>query len=174
MKNLTMLLSIVLISSCSSLSGLGQSNSFISLSDIEEIKLGEATRTDIERRFGRPESEISISNNEYALIFCRKVKNKCWQRASFTLQKKSNIVLASMWLPNSTDELKDISFAKARFPKAKFQYKEKGWVGHEYSDDAAFSDESLGVAIDIRRTSQKVDAISFILPQEKRTPATSR
>ena len=90
-------------------------------------------------------------------------------------RKGTNILLVSMWLLNSTDRLKDIQMAKARFPKViNFQYKEKGWEGHEYSDDAFFSDHALGVTIDIRIASQKVDAISFILPQEKRTPATSR
>jgi hypothetical protein len=140
--------------------------------DIQNIKLGTDTKRDLETRFGKADSEFSVSETDFAMVYNRPFESgRSYQKASFVLSKKSNVVFTALWIPDEKDPLKIAINAKRYFKSAHFTSTPRGWVGHhEYIDDLTLNDEALGVSIELYHSNQKVTSIAFDLPV-KRVPA---
>jgi len=164
---------ICLLSSCASIPPV-DSTKKISFTDIEQIKLGETTQTDLEQRFGKPVKIVRINDQLTGVIYDEFNGKEMIQKASFNIENNTKTVSGVLWIPSSSDVLSNIAEAKKYFKNGHFITKVvKRTAVHESFDDVYLMDDSLGISMSVYPSKQRVNSIMVGLPTEHRTPAVS-
>jgi|GEM_PF-4655929 len=146
-------------SSCSSVAVPHKSPS-MTLQDVEQIKLGEDSRQNLETKFGMPSEEHSIDSDHIVIFYD--------QQASFVISKKNDRVLTALWIPSQNDELRDLKKLKSHFDRARFSIqKQARSVPNESTLEYSLVDRNAGISIDVSKTNQKVSSVSFSLPSNR-------
>ena len=143
----------------------------IGLTDLEGLRPGQATARELKEALGEPGQTIALSATEESWIYREPHGPSYWQRASFTVDKTNGSILASVLLLNDSDPLHDLGQAIRHFETSRFTIKGEGWIkGHEYSDNADYSDPVNGISMTVRRARKTVSEISFWLPSSAHAP----
>ena len=161
---------LVLLCSCSTLP-LSAPQRTIALTDMERMRPGHATLIELKATLGDPAQKIATSTKEDTWVYTEPHGQSNWQRASFTIDKKSGTVLASVFLLNETDSLHDLDQAIQHFSSSRFVISEEGWVsGHEYSGNANYSDPINGISMTVKKARNTVSEVGFWQPLNTRVP----
>ena len=168
------LLTLALLSACSTAS-ISPARRPITLSDLERLRPGRATIQELRLELGAPEETINDSASEEVWVYNEPHGELNWQRASFTIDKRSGEILASVLLLREADTLHDLDQATRYFSASHFVIKDEGWSKRrEYSDDTEYSDSVNGISMTVRRTRNTVSDIGFWQPSKAQAPLAAR
>jgi len=147
---------------------LGVSPRPIKLAHLEALRPGKATSVELRESLGEPGRTIAVSALEEAWVYSEPRGPANWQRASFTIDKRSGSILASVLILNEEDPQHELGQAIRYFSKSRFVIKDEGWInGHHHSDNANYSDRVNGVSMTVRKVRNTVSEISFWLPSDE-------
>ena len=156
---------LISLCSCSTTAPNHAARRPIELSDMERLRPGQVTTRELRNALGAPEQTITTSATEETWVYNEPHGQSSWQRASFTVDKRSGAVLASVMLLNDSDPLCNLDQAIRHFSTSRFEIKDEGWVyGREYSDNADYSDPVNGVSMTVRKARKTVSDIGFWQP----------
>lgn len=169
------LIFLVALCSCATAAPHGAARRPIELADMERLRPGQTTARELRSALGDPGQTIAMSATEETWVYSEPHGQSNWQRASFTLDKRSGTILASVLLLNDSDSLCQLDQAIHHFSTSRFDVKDEGWIhGREYSDNADYSDSVNGISMTVRKTRKTVSDISFWQPSDARAPIAAQ
>ena len=158
------LLLLASLCACSTVS-TSVSHRKIELIDMEHLRPGRASSIELKGALGAPAQTIATSSQEDTWIYTEPHGQENWQRASFTIDKKSGSILSSVLLLNDEDLLHDLNKAIDHFNASRFIINEEGWINnHEYSGNSEYSDPVNGISLTVKKTRKTVSEIGFWQP----------
>lgn len=151
----------------------------ISIHDLELLRPGSATATQLKSKFGAPNRTLPLKGKDRAFdIWAYELTDNSGasREANFVIERQSGLLFSSSWVPAASDPLAHLDSALQYFNASKFTAKDVGWIAnHEYSGDAVYSDTSTGISMYVRKAHRDIVSISFERPQpdplaERRKP----
>lgn len=129
----------------------------ISLQEVENLKIGVADRSLIEKTLGKPQR---IVNNF--------PPNEIWVQSSYvtlTFDAKG-ILIGAVWVPNGDEPLTTLAQILSHYKDCKFAVAREGWdkLGHHFSDDVHYFDYTKGIGFVVHSKDQTVSLVSFGQP----------
>jgi hypothetical protein len=168
------LLFVFSLSACSTAT-LNASRRPIDLATLERLPPGRTTVRELKSTLGDPAETIATSAEEESWVYNEPHGESDWQRASFTVDRKSGIILTSILVLNETDQINTLDQAIRYFSGSSFVIKDEGWINsHWYSDNVFYSDPVHGIAMTVRKSHKDVSDIGFFMPSTERVPIAAQ
>lgn len=161
------LILLFFLTACSSFSK-NSFNYFNSYEGAKSFRIGQDSKSDIQKKMGIPFNEIS--NNESDILVYVDPSTDL-QRYSFSFSKKSGLLTNVLWMPSSKDKEKTLQFTKELFKDARFEETvEKVRYHQAIPTESTLTDRKNGISILYDIPTKSVQAISFS-ENESRLPA---
>ena len=140
----------------------------IAISDIRNLKVGQASKAEVESLLGKPQQIVLKFKPNEVWIYKTPEGN---QTASVAFNENSSLI-GAVWVAASDKDAISLQKALSLFQQSKFKVQKEGWdkQGHFYSDDAYYRDERNEISFTVNAHDQSVTTIAFGA-SELRTPA---
>jgi hypothetical protein len=173
MKHVYKLIFLLLLTSCSTLSG--HSPRAIFFADIEKLEIEKTTQAQILQTFGKPSKVSFRSKSNEAWVYDGILPNGATaQKASFSF--KDGILVGALWIPYESDAFQNIETLQNHFKGMKFIREVEGWdkKGHSYSNDANYYDLKSGVSFTVDGYHNSVTMIGLAAPTSNRNLSSQK
>jgi hypothetical protein len=143
------------------------SRAALTLNEVETVKPGHTTKSEVEKIFGTPDKEYVESGKDGRVAWLYfEPPFYAVPRVSLLYVANSDVVYSITWQPRGGEPEYDLVKAKNRFKSAQFKYREGEWITpHASPNEAIYEDMRSGVSIQFKETTKRVESISWIDPR---------